>query len=423
MRPGEERVARMALGMLVEPGCRELGVLVRSVGAQEALARVVGGFGISRALAGAVQARVRGSGVEGSPDVGTQLAERMEELAERLGARIVTAVDEEWPSALDDLVKASREGNMLRRDTDPPMCVWLRGPLRFAETLERSVSVVGARAITGYGAYVASEFAYGLAECGCTVVSGGALGVDVTAHRGALAGAGATVAVLACGIDKAYPAANAAVLEQIGDEGLLVTEWPPGTHPHKTRFLTRNRVIAAATRGTVMIEAGSRSGARSTLGYARLLQRTAMVVPGPINSPMSVGCHVELRQPGTVLVTRVEEVIEEIGSIGELATPIQGAGRPEDVLDPLQARILDAVRPRRATTAEQIAATAGVSGRDARRNLPLLEELGFVVSGPDGYRLSSEPRGPVEGEPPPAGRPAGRRGSAEPRPPGGEEGW
>ncbi|MEV8512968.1 DNA-processing protein DprA [Dactylosporangium sp. NPDC051484] len=391
----DERTARMALGMLVEPGSRELGMLVRAVGAQEALARVVGGYTITAGLAGAVQARLRSAGVDGSANPGERLAAQMGELAERLGARIVTAADEEWPVALDELVRASREGNMLRRDTDPPMCVWLRGPLRLADSLARSVAVVGARAITGYGGYVASEFGFGLAERGWTVVSGGALGVDVTAHRGALATGGQTVAVLACGIDRAYPAANAAVLEQIGAQGLLLTEWPPGTQPHKTRFLTRNRVIAAATKGTVVVEAGSRSGARNTLGYARLLHRSAMVVPGPINSAMSVGCHIELRQPGTVLVTRVEEIIEEVGSVGELAAPIQGAGRPEDVLDPLQARILDAVRPRRATSAERIAAVAGVSGRDARRNLPLLEELGFVVSSPEGYRLSSRPRAAI----------------------------
>ncbi|MEV6932164.1 DNA-processing protein DprA [Dactylosporangium sp. NPDC051485] len=394
----EERVGRMALGMLVEPGSRELGVLVRSVGAQEALARVIGGYGISAQLAGAVQARLRGAGALGAADPGARLAEQMAEQAERSGARIVTAADTEWPRALDELVRASREGNVLRRDTDPPMCVWLRGPLRLDEALERSVSVVGARAITGYGGYVASEFAFGLAERGWTVVSGGALGVDVTAHRGALVAGGPTVAVLPCGIERAYPAANAAVLEQIGADGLLLSEWAPGTMPHKTRFLTRNRVIAAATRGTVVIEAGSRSGARNTLGYARLLQRAAMVVPGPINSAMSVGCHLELRQPGTVLVTRVEEIIEEVGMVGELADPIQGAGRPEDVLDPLQARILDAVRPRQAMAAERIAATAGVSGRDARRTLPLLEELGFVVSDVDGYRLRREPRGPVDEE-------------------------
>ncbi|WP_432836166.1 DNA-processing protein DprA [Dactylosporangium sp. CA-092794] len=391
----DERMACIALGVLVEPGSRELGLLVRAVGPQEALARATGGYGVSPALAGAVRTRMQAAGVDGTAGVAAQLAERMGELAERLGARIITAADEEWPHDLDDLVHASRDGHMQRRDTDPPLCLWLRGPLRLAETLERSVSVVGARAVTGYGGYVASEFGYGLAERGWTIVSGGALGVDVTVHRGALAGGGPTVAVLACGIDRAYPAANAVVLEQIGVEGLLLTEWPPGTLPYKTRFLTRNRVIAAATRGTVMVEAGSRSGARSTLGYARMLRRSAMVVPGPINSAMSVGCHIELRQPGTVLVTRVEEIIEEIGSIGELAVPIKGAGRPEDTLDPLQARILDAVRPRRAMSAEQIAAVAGVSGREARRGLPLLEELGFVVSSSEGYRLKSPPRGPL----------------------------
>ncbi|GAA3284741.1 DNA-processing protein DprA [Dactylosporangium vinaceum] len=394
----EEQKARMALAVLVEPGCRELGQLVRTVGPVEALECLVQERGISVALAGAARARLYLAGVRKSQDVGTQLAQRMAERAEHIGARIITAADDEWPPALDDLVKASRTGSALRRDTDPPLCVWLRGPLRFAETLERSVSVVGARAVTGYGAYVASEFGYGLAEEGFTVVSGAALGVDVTAHRGALAGGGPTVAVMACGIDKSYPAANAGVIEQIATEGLLVTEWPPGTEPHKTRFLTRNRVIAAATLGTVIVEAGSRSGARSTLGYARLLGRKTMVVPGPINSAMSIGCHMELREPGTTLVTRVEEIVEEIGSIGELAEPIVGGLRPEDVLDSLQARILDAVRPRKAATAEYIAAVAGVSGRDARRNLPLLVELGFVVSTADGYRLSSTPKAAISAE-------------------------
>src|SRR4051794_30395538 len=113
MRPGEERAARLALGMLVEPGSRELGILVRSVGAPEALARAVGGYGITPMLAGAVHARLHTAGVDGSADVGAPLAEQMDELAERLGARIVTAADEEWPAALDELVRVSREGNVL----------------------------------------------------------------------------------------------------------------------------------------------------------------------------------------------------------------------------------------------------------------------------------------------------------------------
>ncbi|GGM82494.1 DNA-processing protein DprA [Dactylosporangium sucinum] len=395
-----DREARMALGVLVEPGSRELGQLVRAEGAPVALDCVLRGVGVSDYLAGAVRARLTSAGLGAGPGVAARIVEGMTARADRLGARIVTATDDEWPPSLDDLVSASREGNMLRRDTDPPLALWIRGAGRLGDVLERSVSVVGARAMTAYGEFVASEFAFGLAQRGWTVVSGGALGVDVTAHRGALAAGGPTVAVLACGIDRSYPTANAGVLERIAEEGLLLTEWPPGTNPHKTRFLTRNRVIAAATRGTVVVEAGSRSGARNTLGYARLLRRSAMVVPGPVTSAMSVGCHVELRVPGTVPVTRVDEIIEEVGPVGELADPIQGAARPEDVLDPLQARILDAVLPRRPRTAEEVAAVAGVSGREARRNLPLLEELGFVVAGDAGYRLAAGldvPRPPEDG--------------------------
>lgn len=396
-----DRAARLALAHLVEPGNRELGLLVREVGAPEALLMAVHGGGVSEALGGAVQARLdaAGLGTRGGPAgawaerVADALAETMTARAGELGARMITAADDEWPRALDDLTRVSREGaDALRRDTDPPLCLWLRGPVSLAEALERAVSVVGARAVTGYGEFVASEFAFGLAERGWTVVSGGALGVDVTAHRGALAAGGVTCAVLACGIDQVYPVSNAAVFERITEEGILLTEWPPGTRPHKTRFLTRNRVIAAATRGTVMVEAGSRSGARNTLGYARRLERSAMVVPGPITSAMSVGCHVELRTPGTVPVTRVDEIIEEVGQVGELADPIQGEQRPEDVLDAIQARVLDAVAPRAIRTAEEIAAIAGVAGRDARRSLPVLEQHGFIVRAEGGYRLA--PRRP-----------------------------
>ncbi|GAA4259847.1 DNA-processing protein DprA [Dactylosporangium darangshiense] len=379
-----DRTAWLVLAALTTPGNREVGSLIRRTGPLQALDQVLHGVGISPQLTAAVDASLKPN--DRAPGVVDHVADDMLRRADRLGARIVTPADHEWPPALADLAAISHDHSPDRRDTDPPLCLWLRGPLRLAETLQRSVSVAGVRAMTGYGQYVASDFAYGLAERGWTIVSGGALGVDVTAHRGALAGGGATIAVLACGIDRAYPAANAAVLEHIGADGLLVTEWPPGTQPRQTQFLARNRVIAAATRGTVMIEAGARSGARNTLGYARLLQRAAMVVPGPVNSAMSAGCHIELRQPDTVLVTGVEEIIEEIGSIGQ---PAPTGQRPDEVLDALQARILDGVQPHRAMPAEQIAATAGVSDRDAKRTLPLLAKLGLVVASPDGYRRSA----------------------------------
>jgi DNA processing protein len=222
------------------------------------------------------------------------------------------------------------------------------------------------------------------------VVSGGAFGIDAVAHRAALAAAGTTVAVLACGVDRPYPAGHAGLFERILEGGgLLISEWPPGSDPHKHRFLIRNRVIAAATRGTLVVEASARSGARFTLGRARMLGRPVLAVPGPVTSELSQGCHEELRREGTRLVTSVADVIEEIGSIGEeLRPPMRGAEQPHDSLTPLQAQILDGVLPRRVRTAEEVAAASGVSARDARSTLPGLELLGFVVAKGPGYRLA-----------------------------------
>jgi DNA processing protein len=234
--------------------------------------------------------------------------------------------------------------------------------------------------------------AHGLAERGWAVVSGGAFGIDAAAHRAALSAGGLTVSVLACGVDRPYPLGHASLFDRISESGLLISEWPFGAAPHRLRFLIRNRVIAAATRGTVVVEAAGRSGARQTLGRARALGRMAMAVPGPVTSAMSVGCHAELREEGTRLVSDYKEVIEEVGRIGDdLAPMARGPQRPHDALDPLAAQLLDAVLPRKARTAEEIAAAVGVSGRDARRTLPLLVTAGFVVEHDSGYRLAPRP--------------------------------
>jgi DNA processing protein len=320
-----------------------------------------------------------------------QLAEKALERAERLGTRMVTPEDEEWPSQLGDLVRLSRDvADRLLRDTYPPQCLWVRGPWALAEACERSVAVVGSRASTAYGDHIATEFGYGLAERGWTVVSGGAFGIDAAAHRGALAASGRTVAILACGIDRPYPAGHTALFDRIGDAGLLLTEWPPGADPHRHRFLTRNRVIAALTQGTVMVEAGLRSGARHTLGRARHLGRAALAVPGPITSAMSAGCHEELRgEGGVLLAASVDHVVEAVGQMGaDLAPMASPASDPRDGLTPLQAQVLDGVRPRKVLSAEQIAAAVGASTRDARRVLPSLEQLRFVTAQEGGYRLS-----------------------------------
>jgi DNA processing protein len=311
--------------------------------------------------------------------------------ARRLGARLVTPADDEWPRQLGDLVRISRpNGPRLDRDTFPPMCLWVRGtgvPLN--EAFDRSVAVVGARAATPYGEHVTSDLAYGLADRGWTVVSGGAFGIDTAAHRGAMAAGGLTVAVLACGVDRPYPASNTSLFERIADIGLLISEWPPGTAPHKHRFLIRNRVIAALARGTVVVEASPRSGALQTLRRARALDRRATAVPGPVTSAMSVGCHVLLREEGVRLVTGWADVLEEVGSIGTDLAPLpRGPEHDWDSLDPTSAQVLDAVPHRGGASAEQVAAVAGVSIREALRSLGLLRVRGFVVDRDGTYVLA-----------------------------------
>jgi DNA processing protein len=381
------RLARVALGCLAEPGNRELGVLVRQAGPVEGLDRLLNGS-VSQRLAEAARLRL-------TDNVDARdLARRLLDTADRLGARAVTPEDDEWPRQLDDLVHISRaaDGRAVDRDTDPPHCLWIRGDTGLDEALDRSVALVGARAASNYGTYVATEMAHGLAERGWTVVSGGAFGIDAAAHRAALAAGGLTAAILACGVDRPYPLGHASLFDRIGEAGLLISEWPFGCAPHRLRFLIRNRVIAAMTRGTVVVEAASRSGARQTLGRARALGRAAMAVPGPVTSAMSVGCHAELREEGTRLVNDYKEVLEEVGRIGDdLAPTPRGPDRPHDTLDPLAAQLLDAVLPRKARTAEEVAAVAGVSGRDARRTLPTLVDAGFVIEHDTGYRLAPKP--------------------------------
>jgi DNA processing protein len=375
------RLAYIALGLLVEPGNRALGLLVRKLGPVEALRWTRSG-NAPPDLAAAIVPRL----AKVDP---FYLAETAVTRAERLGARILTPDDDEWPDQWDDLAQISRDvPDVIDRDTFPPLCVWARGPLALGRACDQAVSVVGSRASTDYGNSVATELAYGVAEQGWTVVSGGAFGIDAAAHRGALAADGRTVAVFACGIDRWYPQANGALFDRIAESGLLVSEWPPGSDPHRRRFLIRNRVIAASSRGTVMVEASVRSGARFTLNRAGELDRAQMVVPGPVTSAMSVGCHEALREENTILVAAADQVIEAVGRIGaDLAAPRRVEPTARDQLTPLQAQVLEGVRPRKLLSAEQIAAAAGVSERQARRVLPGLERLAFVTESGGAYRL------------------------------------
>jgi len=297
------------------------------------------------------------------------------ERAAAAGGRLICPGDGEWPVVLDDLRWVNRDCFGL----------WVIGNRSLADLTERAVAMVGTRVATDYGVRVTSDIATGLADRGWTVVSGLAFGIDGAAHGAALAVGGLTVAVLACGVDVPYPEGHRALYERIAAEGLICSEHPPGASPQRPRFLVRNRVIAALGAGTVVVEAALRSGARSTAGHATALNRHLMVVPGPVTSATSAGCHALLRErPDAVVVTRAEDVIEQCGHMGELAPPQSGPATIRDALGPMVARVLEGAPVQKGAAVESIAAAAGVSVPVAAAALAALATAGLVAR--DGER-------------------------------------
>lgn len=365
----EERIARATLLRISEPAMRGLVRHVRVVGAQQAVADIAAGASVPDVSIETLQVRLRGA--DGSADIAA---------ADSIGARLVCPGDAQWPQPLDDLAWIDADCFGL----------WVRGPANPDAVGFRAVAIVGTRAPTDYGLYVASEFGAGLAERDWAVVSGLAFGIDGAAHRGALAAGGMTAAFLACGVDLAYPRGHAALYEQICAEGLVMSEHSPGVTPQRPRFLVRNRLIAAFAAGAVVVEMAPRSGAASTARHAARLQRHVMVVPGPITSLTSSGCHQYVRDnPGAVLVTRVEEIVEQCGHMGELAEPLVGPTTARDRLGPAVARVLEGVPATRPAGADVIAVAAGVPLPVVTAALAALEHLGLVEQTGDGWRMSA----------------------------------
>ena len=375
----DERVARAALTWVAEPGDQAMGALLR----------VCPPAGVVTAL---IEGRApRLSDVAGIPRLERALPRWAARLGDvppepaldrwrRNGIRLVIPGDTEWPGQLDVLGDAR------------PWALWVRGQadLRFA--CLRSVSVVGTRAATGYGAHVSGELAITLAEGGWTIVSGGAFGIDGCAHRAALAVHGITVAVLACGVDRDYPLGHSELFRSIREEGALVSEWPPGRMPTKPSFLVRNRVIAALSRGTVIVEAALRSGALNTARHARDLGRPLMAVPGPVTSEQSAGCHEVIRDWGAVCVTSAADVMEMLEFAADGPSGRE-PGRPRapvlarDLLDPDSTRVLEAVPARAGKGPARIAIAAGVDFDTVMRCLGGLAAAGFVERCDRGWRL------------------------------------
>jgi DNA processing protein len=291
-----------------------------------------------------------------------------------VGGRFLIPGDGEWPTQLMALGVAA------------PIGLYVLGAeLRVAAA--RSVAMVGARAATDYGSVVASEIATDLGLRGWAVVSGGAYGIDAASHRGALAAGGTTIAALAFGVDTVYPRGHTELFARITAEGgCLVAELPPGATPTKPRFLLRNRIIAALTRGTVVVEARVRSGALNTAAHARRLGRSLMVVPGPVTSANSVGCHRLARDDDAVrIVTDASDVIEEVGLVGELAERRDPLARVRDGLDPRSERVLEAMPAETPVDALALSIAAGVAPDAVRGTLLRLVAAGLVREHPNGY--------------------------------------
>lgn len=214
------------------------------------------------------------------------------------GGRFITQEDQFWPTQLDDLAA-------------PPIALVVRGAV---ESLHLpALAIVGTRNPTNYGVRVAGDFAAGFVDHGWSIVSGGAYGIDAAAHRGALVAEGSTIAVLAAGIDINYPAGHIRLFEEIIENGLLISEVMPGVSAVPSRFLTRNRVIAALSRATLVVEAAFRSGSLRTARDAAELMRPVMAIPGPITSPTSEGCHRLIGERAAEVVTSVADAVEFIG--------------------------------------------------------------------------------------------------------------
>ncbi|ORW07373.1 DNA processing protein DprA [Mycolicibacter longobardus] len=351
------------LSRVAEPPRQDLAALVGRVGPVEAAERIRCGA-VGPELAKHTEAR---------RDI-DMAADDLELLARR-GGRLITPDDEEWPVLAFAAFGGAASAN--KPDARPPLVLWALGPARLDEIAERSTAIVGTRAATSYGELVAADLAAGLAERDVAVVSGGAYGIDGAAHRAALAAVGTTVAVLAGGIDIPYPAGHSALLHRIGGHGLLVTEYPPGVRPVRYRFLTRNRLVAALSGATVVVEAGLRSGAANTAAWARLLGRQVAAVPGPVTSAASAGCHVLLRA-GAELVTRADEVIELVGRVGELAIDPPRPATPLDGLSVAERRVYEALPGRGVVTVDQIAVASGLAPAQVFGPLAMLEVAGLV---------------------------------------------
>ncbi|MBH0023716.1 DNA-processing protein DprA [Salinibacterium sp. SWN248] len=396
----EERFARATWSGLAEPGDRLAGRAIQHLGAVRALAGVVERWEPER-FAGALST---GGDAVADGDMAQAIERWMPRLksntalialrqAARFGARLLTPHDPLWPSRLNDL------------DWHAPSALWVRGTDEALAGIDRGIALVGARAATGYGEHITMEASAGLVDRGYTIVSGAAYGIDGMAHRAALASQGLTVAFLAGGVDRFYPSGHDALLGRIVENGVVISELPCGSPPTKWRFLQRNRLIAAASLATVVLEAGWRSGSLNTAGHAAALGRPLGAVPGPVTSAASAGCHRLIRDYDAVCVTNPDQMAElapleqallSVDEATDSAGTTQIPSEHSDAGSPANTettRLLDALSARSARTTDDIAARSGLAISTVRAQLGLLELDGRVAETERGWKRAAKNRG------------------------------
>lgn len=381
MTPVDEvRLARAYLLQVAEPPAKALAELVSACGPVHA-AELVRSGNVPAAVVDETDARKQRR----------VTAADLERAHTEFGARLITPEDDEWPAW--PLLSLTVAGSRGAKGMTAPLALWARGAGRLDDAVERAVTIVGSRAASGYGEFIAADWAYSLAGEQVAVFSGAAYGIDAAAHRGALAADGVTVAVLGCALDAGYPAGHDVLLRKITERGLVLSEYPFGTPPGRHRFLVRNRLLAALSAGTVVVEADVRSGARNTANTAGVLGKAVMAVPGPITIRSSAGCNQMIQTHVASLVTTPGDVLEVVGQLGaDLAAEEPKKRRNTDGLTGEALRVHEALLPVKGKSVEQLAAESGVAERKVRAVLPRLEVDGFSERCESGWRLARQSR-------------------------------
>ncbi len=358
-----ERSTRLALAHVIEPGDPELGRMVATFGVEEVWRRLTDPRSRSR-WAPRARAFDLGAAIERTRDS---------------GARFLVPGDQEWPTQLDVLAGCEP----VQGRTGAPLGLWVRGAVGVHEVAGRGVAMVGSRASTAYGEHVALELGHDLVDSGIPVVSGAAYGIDAASHRGALSTRRTdpvTVAVLACGVDRVYPAAHSGLLDSVLRRGMIVSELAPGEHPTRLRFLARNRLIAALSRATLIVEAAYRSGARNTVTWAANCGRPIMAVPGPVTSALSVTPNRLIRDHEAELVSSLDDIRALLSPVGEdTLFGHQEPPAPIDLLSESERTVLEAFPARGAVGLEELSLRAALPLSRCAADLESLDVKGLVA--------------------------------------------